>query len=449
MKLSYFDRIKINSEEISSKYGFYKYPTRPYIFIYLKANKNKRFSLNPLQHMIYEDCQCAYKLLNYIGDSELPSDLDLKKLIEKVKNNEPLQITQNVTQTWDEIKKITLKYIEQTMKGSSAKNVRATINKVSADKPSFDWQAIIKWLKKYHMIDQRGFLNNLDGLEQIRQAIKEQDGKEPDWLKRENLLEQRTLHNQSKGKKTRYLTNSDIGDIRGIPTRKEAEKYFDKIKNHYPLQTWCLVMMMNYGLRNHELHHIEEITSEDEKSSTEFGWVYVAGEWRTKSKFEHWTFPIFPEWIKKYKLKEDFRMNQDLLRKKAKMNIVSAFDKTKTWTGEDPNDRGVCDNNSYLGNWITEQLRTKLPKFKCRIPDAKGVINMEDKPRDIKPYDLRHTWAITVATDKRWLSVSDGEAAMAMGHDLSTHIKHYQRWISSEAIRKKAMSNIIFRDYLD
>ena len=54
------------------------------------------------------------------------------------------------------------------------------------------------------MIDQRGFLNNLDGLEQIRQAIKEQDGKEPDWLKRENLLEQRTLHKQSKGKKTRY-----------------------------------------------------------------------------------------------------------------------------------------------------------------------------------------------------------------------------------------------------
>ena len=49
--------------------------------------------------MIYEVCQCAYKLLNYIGDSELPSDLDFKKLIEKVKNNEPLQITQNVIQT--------------------------------------------------------------------------------------------------------------------------------------------------------------------------------------------------------------------------------------------------------------------------------------------------------------------------------------------------------------
>ena len=31
MKLSYFDRININSEEISSKYGFYKSPTRLYI----------------------------------------------------------------------------------------------------------------------------------------------------------------------------------------------------------------------------------------------------------------------------------------------------------------------------------------------------------------------------------------------------------------------------------
>ena len=298
MKLSHFDRIKINAEEISSKYRFYKYRTRPFIFIYSKVDRKKRFSLNPLQHELYEDCQYAFKLLNYIGDSDLPNDQELKRLIEKVKNNEPLQIIDEVTQTWDEIKNISFKYIEQTMKGSSAKNVRATINKVSADKPSFDWQAIIKWLKKYHMIDQRGYLNNLDGLEQIRQALKEQDGKEPEWLKREDLLEQRTLHNQSKGKKTRYITNSDIGDIRGIPTREEAEKYFDRINKEFPLQTWCLVMMMNYGLRNHELHHIEEITSEDKESSTEFGWVYVAGEWRTKSKFEHWTFPIFPEWIK-------------------------------------------------------------------------------------------------------------------------------------------------------
>ena len=56
---------------------------------------------------------------------------------------------------------------------------------------------------------------------------------------------------------------------------------------------------------------------------------------------------------------------------------------------------------------------------------------------------------MTIATNKRWSGVSDGEAAMAMDHDLSKYIKHYQRLISSEAIRKEAMSNITFRDYLD
>ena len=74
------------------------------------------------------------------------------------------------------------------------------------------------------MIDQRDLLNNLDGLEQIRQAIKEKDRKEPDWLKRENLLEQRTLHNQSKGKKTKYLINSDIRRYRRKPNKKRSRE---------------------------------------------------------------------------------------------------------------------------------------------------------------------------------------------------------------------------------
>ena len=62
--------------------------------------------------------------------------------------------------------------------------------------------------------------------------------------------------------------------------------------------------------------------------------------------------------------------------------------------------------------------------------------------QQIRPYDLRHTWAIRVATDKRWEKVDDSLAAKAMGHDLTTHLKHYQRWISSETIMLKMMSDI-------
>ena len=81
---------------------------------------------------------------------------------------------------------------------------------------------------------------------------------------------------------------------------------------------------------------------------------------------------------KEVQIKRALQNESGFHRMKAKMNIVSSFVKTKKWTGEDPNDRWVCDKNSYLLNWIKEQLRTKLPKFRCRIPDANGVINIFD-----------------------------------------------------------------------
>ena len=80
--------------------------------------------------------------------------------------------------------------------------------------------------------------------------------------------------------------------------------------------------------------------------------------------------------------------------------------------------------------------------MKARIPDARGIENKEDKPQPTRPYDLRHTWAIGLATEKRWANVSDSDADQGMGHDVATHRKHYQRWISSEAIKRKQMEKI-------
>ena len=108
------------------------------------------------------------------------------------------------------------------MNDSSGKNVRATLNRIYEDKPKFKWEAILKWLKKKHTVDQRGFLNNLDSLEQITLAYLGQKGVKPELLSRELLLEQRSLHNQSKKKLKWYQSNTYMVDIRGIPTKKEA-----------------------------------------------------------------------------------------------------------------------------------------------------------------------------------------------------------------------------------
>ena len=47
---------------------------------------------------------------------------------------------------------------------------------------------------------------------------------------------------------------------------------------------------------------------------------------------------------------------------------------------------------------------------------------------------MRHTWAITVATGKRWAGICDGESAIEMGNDLSTHINHSLPILSSQLI---------------
>ena len=424
----------------NSRYMVRRYPTkRPGIYIRDKQLK-KEFVLKGLFHAKTEDLETTRDLIDYIGTNDWLNNISIDELIEKMDNNEPLD-KEGSTFNWEGIKDITFEHIERTMKASSSRNIQATVNRLLKDQPDFEWDAILKWLRKYHSVEQRPYKNNLDGLEQIRSAITNKYGEEPKWLKRENLIEQRNLHNDAKRKEKRYATSSDLGDIRGIPTKKEAEKYLNKIEKNFPLEHWCLSMMLLYGLRNHELHHIGEITTENDVPKS-VGWVYVPGNWRTKSKFEHWTFPVYPEWIEKYKLSENFRKFQDQLRKRAAMKIVSALDKTKRWDKNNPKDKGVCDNNDYLGSWITIRMRSVLPKWEASIPDAKGLIGNDATKQQIRPYDLRHTWAIRVATDKRWEKVDDSLAAKAMGHDLTTHLKHYQRWISSETIMLKMMSDI-------
>ena len=63
------------------------------------------------------------------------------------------------------------------------------------------------------------------------------------------------------------------------------------------------------------------------------------------------------------------------------MNLVFALDKTKNLTGEDPNDHGLYNKNVYLGNKITQQMKEKVPKFRCHKPDEKDKLSKENKTK--------------------------------------------------------------------
>ena len=67
-------------------------------------------------------------------------------------------------------------------------------------------------------------------------------------------------------------------DIRGIPTKKEAEAYLDSIALTFPLEQWIFAMLLCFGLRPHEQWYIKPEDSNGQM------WVYIPGKWRTKSK---------------------------------------------------------------------------------------------------------------------------------------------------------------------
>ena len=133
---------------------------------------------------------------------------------------------------------------------------------------------------------------------------------------------------------------------------------------------------------------------------------------------------------------------QEQLHKREKPKIVSSKDRTVLWKPGNSRDMGICMNNDYLGNWVTKQLKERLPEWKGTVPNAKGQILKSGEKETIKPYDLRHSWAIHLATSPKWRHVTDNDAALAMGHSVDVHRKSYQRWISEEDSRESFLKRV-------
>ena len=138
-------------------------------------------------------------------------------------------------------------------------------------------------------------------------------------------------------------------------------------------------------------------------------------------------------------LLENFDVMQKSLRSKATMIIKSSIDKTKDVSPNDLNDLGVSINKYYLGEWIGRRLSNAMPTLLAAIPNKKEIIDNSSKKQPIAPYGLRHSYAIGLATDPRCTHISIEEAAQSTGHDVATHKKHYQYWISIEEKKKQIM----------
>ena len=176
--------------------------------------------------------------------------------------------------------------------------------------------------------------------------------------------------------------------FRDLPTDDVIEKLWDKIPN----KSWKYVfgLMATYGLRNHEVFFC------DLSSLTNCGDKIIRVLPTTKTG-EHQVWPFHPKWIDKFEL----------------YNL-----------GKDP---------SLLPN-ITRDLRvTTLQKIGKKITDQFKCYSLK-----IKPYDLRHAWAVrTILYD-----LPDTVAARMMGHSVSLHTQTYHHWITKRD-QQQAVNNAL------
>ena len=178
--------------------------------------------------------------------------------------------------------------------------------------------------------------------------------------------------------------------FRDLPTDEVIEKIWAQIPN----KSWKFVfgLMATYGLRNHEVFFC------DLSSLTSFGDKIVRVLPTTKTG-EHQVWPFHPEWVEKFELSK---------------------------LGENP---------ELLPNIINDLKITTLQKIGKKITDQFKRYSLQ-----IKPYDLRHAWAVRTI----FYDLPDTVAARMMGHSVSLHTQTYHHWITKRD-QQQAVNNALLK----
>ena len=176
--------------------------------------------------------------------------------------------------------------------------------------------------------------------------------------------------------------------FRDLPTDDVIEKLWEKIPN----KSWKFVfgLMATYGLRNHEVFFC------DLESLRNFGDKIIRVLPTTKTG-EHQVWPFHPEWVEKFELSN-------------------------------------LGNNPELLPDIKRDLRnTTLQNIGKKITDQFKRYALQ-----IRPYDLRHAWAVRTI----FYDLPDTVAARMMGHSVSLHTQTYHHWITKRD-QQQAVNNAL------
>lgn len=196
--------------------------------------------------------------------------------------------------------------------------------------------------------------------------------------------------------------------VRVIPGDEDLQHWLDRLE---PFHQWVFGCIATYGLRPHELWHAEGIDSE--------GWISIPGDMKTKTG-EHFAPPVPEAWVERYGLQRNWEQFHVQLNAR--------------WTVRFADVSGVkiAVNNVAVSNSLYKEFQRKgLQKLWAPVADGEGM-------DWVRPYDLRHAYAIRCATSAETADAFDDDMATWMGHGLDVHRRIYLRWLSSSR-RKESL----------
>ena len=191
---------------------------------------------------------------------------------------------------------------------------------------------------------------------------------------------------------------------RHIPRTDDVQEWLDRLVLLDPLRGWVMAMIATYGLRGHEVWHIDRLPGEVEADAgvIEVGSFLSHGDGSATKTGHRFALPLPSEWVGRYRLDD---------RAHARQMLTDLRQRHAIRTAERPDGTVQFFNNGDLSIVLAHWLRNRGREDREIPVKLFGYHQPRPLPGKPKPrvrrdrcrlYDLRHAWALRAKATTTW-----------------------------------------------
>lgn len=211
---------------------------------------------------------------------------------------------------------------------------------------------------------------------------------------------------------------------RFIPRTEDIQAWLDHLQQSDPLRGWVMAVIATYGLRGHEVWHIDRLPGDVEADAgvIEVGSFASHGDGAETKTGHRFALPLPREWVERYRLNDrDFSKSMLAeLRRRHPVKTAMRADGTVQFFNNG-------ELSIVLAHWLRnrgrEDREIPVKLFGYHQPrQLPGKPKSKAKRNRCKLYDLRHAWALRAKATTTW---STAVKATSMGHSEAVHASRY------------------------